>query len=109
MQWLRAFFYRSLSEFSAFINKSECSYVEEFYFSKEEQTFIKQNKKHDRKLRHFLSKRSPVSSGSSLTDKWVMNLSSKELSALEPSGLVKGLKCAAAPSKIPTAEIVAAV
>ena len=73
------------------------------------QTFIKQNKKHDRKLRHFLSKRSPVSSGSSLTDKWVMNLSSKELSALERSGLVKDLKCAAAPSEIPTAEIVAGV
>ena len=38
-----------------------------------------------------------------------MNLSSKELSALERSGLEKGLKFAIAPRKIPTAEIVAAV
>ena len=38
-----------------------------------------------------------------------MNLSSKDLSALERSGLEKGLKFAIAPRKIPTAEIVAAV
>ena len=38
-----------------------------------------------------------------------MNLSSKELSALEQSGLEKGLEFAIAPRKIPTAEIVAAV
>ena len=38
-----------------------------------------------------------------------MNLSSKELSALERSSLEKGLKFAIAPRKIPTAEIVAAV
>ena len=38
-----------------------------------------------------------------------MNLSSKELSALERSGLEKGLKFAIAPRKIPTADIVAAV
>ena len=71
--------------------------------------FTKQRGKHDRKFRHLLSKRSPVNSGSSLKDKWVMNLSSKELSALERSGLEKGLKFAIAPRKIPTAEIVAAV
>ena len=35
-----------------------------------------------------------------------MNLSSKELSALERSGLEKGLEFAIAPRKIPTAEIV---
>ena len=38
-----------------------------------------------------------------------MNLYSKELSALERSGLEKSLKFAIAPRKIPTAEIVAAV
>ena len=38
-----------------------------------------------------------------------MNLSSKELSALERSGLEKGLKFDIAPNKIPTAEIIAAV
>ena len=38
-----------------------------------------------------------------------MNLSSKELSALERSGLEKGPKFAIAPRKIPTAEIVATV
>ena len=38
-----------------------------------------------------------------------MNLSSEELSALERSGLEKGLKFAIAPRKMPTAEIVAAV
>ena len=46
--------------------------VEEFCSSKELQTFTKQREKHDRKLRHLLSKRSPVNSGSSLKDKWVM-------------------------------------
>ena len=69
----------------------------------------KQREKHHRKFRHLFSERSPVNSGSSLKDKWVMNLSSKELSALERSGLEKGLKFAIAPRKIPTAEIVAAV
>ena len=106
---LRALFSRSLSELSALINNSETSWVEEFCSSKELQTFTKQREKHDRKFRHLLSKRSPVNSGSSLKDKWVMNLSSKELSALERSGLEKGLKFAIAPRKIPTAEIVAAV
>ena len=38
-----------------------------------------------------------------------MNLYSKELSALERSGLEKILKFSIAPRKIPTAEIVAAV
>ena len=61
--------------------------------------FTKQRGKHDRKFRHLLSERSPVNSGSSLKDKWVMNLSSKELSALEQSGLEKGLKFAIAPSQ----------
>ena len=37
-----------------------------------------------------------------------MNLSSKELSALERSGLEKGLKFDIAPSKMPTAEVIAA-
>ena len=57
----------------------------------------------------MLSKRSPVNSGSSLKDIWVMNLSSKGLSALERSGLEKDMKFAIAPRKIPTAEIVATV
>ncbi|CAH3158681.1 unnamed protein product [Pocillopora meandrina] len=83
--------------------------VEEFCSSKELPTFTKQREKHDRKLCHLLSKRSPVNSGSFLKDKWVMNLSSKELSALERSSLEKGLKFAIAPRKIPTAEIVAVV
>ena len=38
-----------------------------------------------------------------------MNLSSKGLSALERSGLERGMKFAIAPRKIPTAEIVATV
>ena len=71
---LRTLFSRSLSELSALINNSETSWVEEFCSSKELQTFTKQREKHDRKLRHLLSKRSPVNSGSSLKDKWVMNL-----------------------------------
>ena len=97
---LRALFSRSLSELSALINNSETSQVEDFCSSRE---------KHDRKFRHLLSERSPVNSGSSLKEKWVINLSSKELSALERCGLEKGRKCAIAPRKIPTAEIVAAV
>ena len=63
---LRALFSRSLSELSALINNSETSWVEEFCSSFELQTFTKQRQKHDRKLRHLLSKRSP---GSSLKDK----------------------------------------
>ena len=94
---------------SALINNSETSWVEEFCCSKEQQTFTKQKEKHGRKFRHLLSKRSPVHSGLSLKDKWVMNLSSEELSALERNGVEKGLKFAIAPRKIPTAEIVAAV
>ena len=94
---------------SALINNSETSWVEEFCCSKEQQTFTKQKEKHGRKFRHLLSKRSPVHSGLSLKDKWVMNLSSEELSALERNGLEKGLKFAIAPRKMPTAEIVAAV
>ena len=106
---LRALFSRSLSEHSALINNSETSWVEEFCGSKELQTFTKQREKHARKFRHLLSNRSLVDSGSSLKDKWVMNLSSRELSALERSGLDKGLKFAIAPRKIPTAEIVVSV
>ena len=81
----------------ALINNSETSWVEEFCCSKEQQTFTKQREKHGRKFRHSHSKRSPVHSGLSLKDKWVMNLSSEELSALERSGLEKGLKFAIAP------------
>ena len=106
---LRALFSRSLSELSALINNSETSWVEEFCSSKEQQMFTKRREKHNRKFRHLLSNRSPVNSGLSLKDKWVMNLSSKELSALERSGSEKGLKFAIALRKIPTAEIVAAV
>ena len=94
---------------SALINNSETSWVEEFCCSKEQQTFTKQKEKHGRKFRHLLSKRSPVHSGLSLKDKWVMNLSSEELSALERNGVEKGLKFAIAPRKMPTAEIIAAV
>ena len=57
----------------------------------------------------MLSKSCPGSSGSNLKDKWVLNLSSKELSELKRRGLEKGLKFAIAPSKIPNAEIIASV
>ena len=84
---LRALFSRSVSGLSALINNSETSWVEEFCSSKEQQTFTKQREKHDIKLHRLLSKRSPVNSGLSLIDKWVMNFSSKELP--ERSGLEK--------------------
>ena len=106
---LHALFSCSFSERSALINNSKTSWVKEFCHSKEQQTFTKQREKHDRKFCHLLSKRSPVNSGSSLKDKWVMNLPSEELSMLEQSGLEKGLKFAIALHKIRTAEIVAAV
>ena len=67
------------------------------------------NVKHNKKLCNLLNKSRPDSSGSSLKDKWVLNLSSKELSELERRGLEKGLKFAIAPNKIPTAEIIASV
>ena len=86
---LRTLFSRSLSELSALINNSETSWVEEFCSSKEQQTFTKQREKHDIEIHHLLSKRSPVNSGSSLIDKWVMNFSFKELPALERSGVEK--------------------
>ena len=109
IQSLSSLFSRSLSELSALIDHSEIAWVEEFCCSKEQQTSIKQRERHDKKLRLLFSKKSPDNSGSTLKDKWVLNLSSKELSALERSGLEKGLKFAVAPSKIPNAEIVAAV
>ena len=109
IQSLSSLFSRSLSELSALIDHSEIAWVEEFCRSKEQQTSIKQRERHDKKLRLLFSKKSPDNSGSTLKDKWVLNLSSKELSALERRGLEKGLKFAVAPSKIPTAEIVAAV
>ena len=70
---------------------------------------FKQKEKHGNKLRNLLSKSCPGSSGSNLKDKWVLNLSSKELSELKRRGLEKGLKFAIAPSKIPTVEIIASV
>ena len=88
--WLCMLFLCSLRELSALINNSETSRVKEFCHSKEQQTFTKQREKHDRKLRHLLIKRSPANSGSSLKDKWVMNLFFEELSLLERSGLEKG-------------------
>ena len=109
IQSLSSLFSRSLSELSALIDHSKIDWVEEFCCSKEQQTSIKQRERHDKKLSLVFSKKSPDNSGSTLKDKWVLNLSSKELSALERSGLEKGLKFAVAPSKIPTAEIAAAV
>ena len=44
-----------------------------------------------------------------LTDKWVINLSSRALSEVEKGVLAKGLKFAPAPKRIPVPEIVAAV
>ena len=77
--------------------------------SKEQLESLKQNVKHDKKLCRLLNKSCPDSSGSSLKDKWVLNLSSKELSELERRDLEKGLKFAIAPNKISTAEIIASV
>ena len=102
-------FSRSLSELSDLIDSSEIQWVEETCFSKERHESFKQKELHGKKLRNLLSKSSPGSSGSNLKDKWVLNLSSKELSELERRGLEKGLKFAIAPSKIPTVEIIASV
>ena len=46
---------------------------------------------------------------SNLKNRWVINLSSKELTELERKGLEHGLNFAIAPNRIPTAEIVASV
>ena len=102
-------FSRSLSELSDLIDDSEILWVKEMCCSKERLESLKQNAKRDKKLRKLLNKSRPDSSGSSLKDKWVLNLSSKELSELERRGLEKGLKFAIAPNKIPTAEIIASV
>ena len=102
-------FSRSLSELSDLIDNSEILLFEETCFSKERDESFKQKEIHGKKLRNLLSKSSPGSSGSNLKDKWVLNLSSKELSELERRGLEKGIKFAIAPIKIPSAEIIASV
>ena len=105
---LRALFSRSLNELC--FDQQLRNFLGRGVLLFERTTDIYQTEeKHGRKFRHLLSKRSPVHSGLSLKDKWVMNLSSEELSALERKGVEKGLKFAIAPRKMPTAEIVAAV
>ena len=106
---IHSLFCRSLSELSDLIDDSEILWVEEMCCSKERLESLKQNAKHDKKLHKLLNKSRPDSSGSSLKDKWVLNVSTKELSELEQRGLEKGLKFAIAPNKIPTAEIIASV
>ena len=83
---LLSLFSRSLSELSDLIDNSEILLFEETCFSKERDESFKQKEIHGKKLRNLLSKSSPGSSGSNLKDKWVLNLSSKELPELERRG-----------------------
>ena len=85
---LLSLFSRSLSELFYLIDNSEILWVEETACcSKERHESFKQKELHGKKLRNLLSKSCPDPSGSNLKDKWVLNLSSKELSELERRGL----------------------
>ena len=65
--------------------------------------------KYYKKLFRLLGSKSPEHSDSNLKKRWVVNLSSKELTELERKGLEHGLNFAIDPNRIPTAEIVASV
>ena len=77
--------------------------------AKERNASIKLKMKHDKKLSRLLGSKSSEHSDSNLKNRWVINLSSKELTELERKGLEHGLNFAIAPNRIPTAEIVASV
>ena len=65
--------------------------------------------KHDKKLSRLLGSKSSEHSDLNLKKRWVINLSSKELTELERKGLEHSLNFAIASNRIPTAEIVASV
>ena len=56
--------------------------------------------KHDMKLSRLLGSKTPEHSHSNLKKRWVINLSSKELTELERKGLEHGLNFAIAPNRI---------
>ncbi len=57
----------------------------------------------------LIGKKPSDKSDTGLKQRWIKNLSSKELSELERKGLQHGLKFAVVPNRIPTAEIIASV
>ncbi len=83
--------------------------IEEFCRSEERKESFKQREKHDRKLLRLIGKKPSDKSDTGLKQRWIKNLSSKELSELERKGLQHGLKFAVVPNRIPTAEIIASV
>ena len=100
---------RTFSVNSDFLDNSEIRWVEEFCCSKERNASIKLKMKHDKKLSHLLGSKPSEHSDSNLKNRWVIYLSSKELTELERKGLEHGLNFAICPNRIPTAEIVASV
>ncbi len=65
--------------------------------------------KYLRQLLRLIGKKPSDKSDTGLKQRWIKNLSSKELSELERKGLQHGLKFAVVPNRIPTAEIIASV
>ena len=96
-------------ELCVLLDNSEIRWVEEFCCSKERNASIKLTMKHDKKLSRLLGSKLSEHSDSNLKNRWVINLSSKELTELERKVLEHGLNFAIAPNRIPTVEIVASV
>ncbi len=109
IQRLRSDWQRLFGELSALIDCSEIQWIEEFCRSEERKESFKQREKHDRKLLRLIGKKPSDKSDTGLKQRWIKNLSSKELSELERKGLQHGLKFAVVPNRIPTAEIIASV
>ena len=109
IQRLRSDWQRLFGELSALIDCSEIQWIEEFCRSEERKESFKQREKHDRKFLRLIGKKPSDKSDTGLKQRWIKNLSSKELSELERRGLQHGLKFAVVPNRIPTAEIIASV
>ena len=109
IQRLRSDCQHLLGEVSDFIDCSEVVKIEEFCRSQFRKESIKQREKYDKKLLRLIGSKPSDKSSSNLKKRCVKNLSSKELSKLERKGLEHGLKFAAVPNRIPTAEIIASV
>ncbi len=109
IQRSRSDWQRLFGELSALIDCSEIQWIEEFCRSEERKESFKQRERHDRKLLRLIGKKPSDKSDTGLKQRWIKNLSSKELSELERKGLQHGLKFAVVPNRIPTAEIIASV
>lgn len=96
-----------MDEINRAITTEDNDKIMEFCDRKECKLSLKLREKHDKKLKSLLPK--PDNVEQNKKNKWVLNLSKKELSDKERQGLEKGLNFAITPRKVPVAEIIAGV